>query len=205
MIWYIITAETICFGVPVKLLSDAISSDIRNGNIASHLNKPYNYVLYSISRYLGNIFIKLCIFVCTAILLGLLLAGPIECFSVKNICFIIIAFVFAVSVSLTTISIISMSAFWMEDNKPLLWLYSKVLLVFGILFPIDIFPQWLYNIARITPIFPTIYGPSKLMINYSASFFLKVLFMQIIYLAAGIYLCVLVYANGVKKLNVNGG
>ena len=59
MIWYVLITEVLWFGTRNKTLTKQISFDIKTGNIAYNINKPYNYVLYMIARHLGEITIKL--------------------------------------------------------------------------------------------------------------------------------------------------
>lgn len=59
MIWYVLITEVLWFGSRNKILIREISQDIKTGNIAYNINKPYNYVLYIISKHLGEITIKL--------------------------------------------------------------------------------------------------------------------------------------------------
>ena len=62
MIWYVLITEVLWFGSRNKILIREISQDIKTGNIAYNINKPYNYVLYTISKHLGEITIKLILF-----------------------------------------------------------------------------------------------------------------------------------------------
>ena len=101
-----------------------------------------------------------------------------------------------------TISILS---FWIEDCLPFHWIYDKLLIVVGTMFPIEMFPLWLQPVIRVTPIFVVTYGPSKLVIDYSLPIALKVIAFQLIYLVVALFFLLLLYRRGVKKLYVNGG
>jgi len=58
MIWYVLITETLWFGTRNKTLMKQINHDIKSGNIAYNINKPYNYVFYIIAKHLGEITIK---------------------------------------------------------------------------------------------------------------------------------------------------
>jgi ABC-2 type transport system permease protein len=62
MIWYVLITETLWFGSKNKILTRQISEDIKSGNIAYNINKPYNYIFYIIAKHLGEITIKFIIF-----------------------------------------------------------------------------------------------------------------------------------------------
>ena len=62
MIWYVLITEVLWFGTRNKTLTNQISFDIKTGNIAYNINKPYNYVFYIIARHLGEITVKFILF-----------------------------------------------------------------------------------------------------------------------------------------------
>ena len=54
MIWYMIMAEVLMYSVNARVITRAFSNDIKSGKIAYQLNKPYNYYIYSISKYMAK-------------------------------------------------------------------------------------------------------------------------------------------------------
>ncbi|MGN1383982.1 MAG: ABC-2 family transporter protein [Clostridia bacterium] len=100
---------------------------------------------------------------------------------------------------------ISVISFWIEDSTPFHWIYDKLILIIGTMFPIEMFPKVLRPIIKCTPIYVVTYGPAKLLINFSFGNFIQVFIAQIIYLVITIILTIILYQKGVKKLNVNGG
>lgn len=101
--------------------------------------------------------------------------------------------------------LISIISFWIEDSTPFHWIYDKMILLIGTMFPIEMFPQYLRPIIKCTPIYVVTYGPAKLLINFSLQNFVQILLAQIIYLFVATILTLILYEKGVKKLNVNGG
>ncbi|HJJ08950.1 MAG: ABC-2 family transporter protein [Clostridia bacterium] len=101
--------------------------------------------------------------------------------------------------------LISIISFWIEDSTPFHWIYDKMILLIGTMFPIEMFPQYLRPIIKCTPIYVVTYGPAKLLINFSLQNFVQILLAQIIYLFVATTLTLILYEKGVKKLNVNGG
>ena len=53
---------------------------------------------------------------------------------------------------------ISMLSFWIEDANPFQWLYDKLILVVGTIFPVEIFPAALQPVLKLTPIYTVCYG-----------------------------------------------
>ena len=101
--------------------------------------------------------------------------------------------------------LIRIISFWIEDSTPFHWIYDKMILLIGTMFPIEMFPQYLRPIIKCTPIYVVTYGPAKLLINFSLQNFVQILLAQIIYLFVATTLTLILYEKGVKKLNVNGG
>lgn len=67
------------------------------------------------------------------------------------------------------------------------------------------FPEILRPIIKCTPIFVVTYGPAKLFIDFNINTFIKILIAQILYLVISVFIIIVLYNKGVKKLNVNGG
>ncbi len=98
-----------------------------------------------------------------------------------------------------------MISFWIEDSTPFHWVYDKMILIIGTMFPIEMFPEFIKPIIRCTPIFVVTYGPAKLLIDFSIENFVQIFIAQIIYLIISVAIIGILYNKGVKKLNVNGG
>jgi ABC-2 type transport system permease protein len=96
-------------------------------------------------------------------------------------------------------------SFWMEDSTPFRWIYDKMIIVIGTLFPLELFPSWLQPAIKCSPIYAVNYGPAKLTIDFSFLTAGKVIIVQLIYLAITTLLLIILFRKGVKKLNVNGG
>ena len=80
-----------------------------------------------------------------------------------------------------------------------------MILVLGVLFPIEYFPGVLAQIMRYSPIYVTCYGPAKLFVDFSYSSAIEIIISQTIYLGVAWIMCYTLYKKGVKKLNVTGG
>ena len=205
MVWYVILTEIMWFGNRNGLLINQISNDIKSGSIAYGLNKPYNYLYYTIAKHFGDVTIKLFLYLFVGIIMGLIFAGRLPNFQFQNLPFIAITFLLGLFVNALIRIAISISSFWIEDAKPIHWMYDKLILVIGTLFPVEMFPIWLQPIIKCSPIFVITYGPAKLIIDFSMEMFLSVVFAQIVYIVIVVTILAILYQRGVKRLNVNGG
>lgn len=205
MIWYLLLAEIITFGSGSKVATDEIRNTIKNGNIAYQVTKPYNYIIFTICKFLADTIIRFILFLIIAVILGLIFAGPIEGFNFISLIPAIPVFFFAVLIFGMVRILISLSAFWVEDSHPFQMVYQKFILIFGVLFPLEMFPKFIQTIIKLTPIYGVSYGPAKLLIDFNLDILISVLTSQIITIIIVSILLAIVYGRGVKKLNVNGG
>ena len=204
MIWYTIITELIWFSTSTKILTDDISYDVKSGRIACILSKPYNYIVYIISKYFADLVIKMLIFIPFGLAIGFVFVGPIE-FDIKNLLFILIVFILSAFINALIKICISFSSFWLDENKPFHWIYDKFILVLGVLFPIELFPAFMQPFIKVTPIFVVTYGPARLAVNFSSQVFWGLIVNQVIYILIFLILVSLIYKKGVKKINTNGG
>ena len=205
MIWYVIITEILWMVLGGRKLCFKICNDVRTGNIAYNINKPYNYILYSLSNHLGMCTVKGIMYSLMGLSLGLLFMGSFPEMSVLSCLCVIFTGILATVISVLLVTFIGLCAFIIEDSNPFYWLYSKFILVLGTIFPIEYFPSVVQPILVYSPIYVVSYGPAKLFVDFSFSSFVSILLAQIIYIIIGYLLCLLLYRKGVKKLNVNGG
>ena len=205
MIWYVIITEILWMSLGGRKLCKKICDDVRSGNIAYNINKPYNYVEYSLSNHLGLVTIRYILVTILGMILGLLFLHSIPVQSIVQVIAVIISCFFATVINILLITSLGLISFFIEDANPFYWIYSKMILVVGTLFPIEFFPQVLQPIIKYSPIYVVSYGPAKLFVDFSIGSFIGIMIAQIIYLIIGFSICHLIYNKGVRKLNVNGG
>ncbi|MBE6157365.1 MAG: ABC transporter permease [Firmicutes bacterium] len=205
MIWYVIVTEILWSVANGRKLCRKISEDVRSGNIAYNINKPYNYIGYSLANHLGSVAIKALIYTVLGILVGLMFLGTIPSITIIEAVIIIITGILATVISTLLITFIGLFSFYVEDSNPFFWVYSKFILVLGTLFPIEYFPKVMQPFLNYSPIYAVSYGPAKLFTSFTWDLFIKLFIAQVIYIIIGYGLCSMLYKKGVKRLNVNGG
>lgn len=205
MIWYVILTEMMWFSTRSIILTYQISDDIRTGNICSYVNKPYYYPNYILARYLGEISFKTIAFIPIGGILGVVCFGTFLKVSFYAVAGVMITFLLSVIVNGIIRVLVGLSSFWIENTKPVIWLYEKLILIMGTVYPLELFSDNTQNILKYTPIYVISYGPARLFVKYSNGDFLKIVFLQLVYIGIG-YVCIyMVYKRGKRRLNVNGG
>ena len=205
MIWYVIITEIVWMSLEGRKLCKKISNDVKSGNIAYNINKPYNYVEYALSNHLGLVTIRFIIVTILGMTIGLLFLHSFPSLSILQILGVLLSSILAMIINVLLLISIGLLAFFIEDANPFYWLYSKVIIVIGTVFPLEFFPKIIQPIIRFSPIYVVSYGPAKLFVQFSNEQFIQILIAQLIYLGLSFLLCHGIYKKGVKKLNVNGG
>ncbi len=205
MIWYVMMTEMIWFGSNAASVAREVSGSIRGGNIAYLMNRPYHYTLYVLTKYTGEWSVRLPMYAIFAVVIGTMMVGLLPRFPLAAVPVMALCVVLGLTINAVFKMCISLASFWIEDATPFQWLYDKLLLVVGTMFPVEIFPIALQPLFKLTPIYTVCYGPAKLIVDFSLEKCVEILTAQAVYLAAGSALMFLIYKKGVKKLYVNGG
>jgi ABC-2 type transport system permease protein len=202
MIWYFMYAETVMLSrFPfVREIAD----EIKSGDIAYRLNKPYSYILYYYSKFISSSILKL--------FLNTLVGITILTIAFKGYPMPLIGLILGFTSAIIGLSIhfvfhffIALSAMWFEDNTAFLFVYSKILLTIGGLFiPIEMFPETVKIIANALPFKHIIYTPATIYIN-GAENFLKLFSTQIFTLLILSVVVAFAFEKSKKRFNVNGG
>lgn len=205
MIWYVIITEWIYYSTRGRNFCRKIINDVRSGNIVYNINKPYNYINYLLASHIGEMSIAFIIFGSIGAVIGAIFIGEFPHLVGIQFFAVVITIILAIVISSLLIIFIGLFSFIIEDSMPFFWLYSKLMLMFGTLFPVEFFPKWAQGFLNYSPVFSTTYGPAKLFVNFSWGSFGNLLLAQFVYIIIGYVLCFAVYMKGVKRLNVNGG
>lgn len=205
MIWYVIITEILWMSLGGRKLCRKICNDVKSGNITYNIIKPYNYVGYILFNHLGVTTLKFVLITILGMFLGYISLGSFPTLNILSVLGIILSCILATIINILIITSIALISFFIEDANPFYWLYSKLILVVGTLFPIEFFPKVLQPLLKYSPIYVVSYGPAKLFVDFTLEKFIEVIIIQVIYLIVCLGIAHLIYKKGVRKLNVNGG
>lgn len=205
MTWYVIITEILWSTLGGRKLCRKISNDVKSGNIAYNINKPYDYIGYSLSTHLGDMIVKGIIFTILGMLLGYIFLGSFPNLNIISILILILVAILASIISCLLIIIIGLFSFFIEDSGPFYWLYSKFILILGTIFPIEYFPRVMQEFLNYSPVYVVSYGPAKLFVDFSYSRALSIIIAQVVYIIVVSLIANIIYRKGVKRINVNGG
>ena len=77
--------EMMWFGSNASAVGRQVKTDIRGGNIAYLMNKPYHYTLYILAKYTGEWSIRLPMYAGLAVVIGTVMVGAIPGFRLINV------------------------------------------------------------------------------------------------------------------------
>ncbi|HCS72724.1 MAG TPA: hypothetical protein DIW17_02480 [Clostridiales bacterium] len=204
MVWYLCMTELIVFGCKSSVFGQ-MNEDVKSGSIAYQLNRPYHYIIYQFSNALGGMIFNLLIYGTMAIILGLIMVGPIPGFRISALPFGLFSAVLGITINFFFMMVLGLTAFRLEENTAFFLIYQKLVFMLGMFIPLEFLPKWLQSIARCLPFSYVAWAPARLIVAFSWDFFWQVIPMQLLWIFISIILSVSMYSYGVKGIQAHGG
>jgi ABC-2 type transport system permease protein len=203
MLWYLAITESLILSRPgVNRLVDA---EVRTGDIAYTLLRPYAYGGYRLMAYLAERLLRFATLMTIGVLLATLYVGPVP-LRAQDIAGALAALLLASLLDFLGAFGIGLLAFWTEDTSSIGLLYDRmVMLLGGMLLPLELFPEPLGTIARALPFSTLIYGPARLALGAAPEPVSVLLARQAVFLVVGGVLVGLLYRRAFRDVAVNGG
>jgi ABC-2 type transport system permease protein len=203
MVWYLAAAEIIATSLPQ--LTRRIDQEVRSGELAYLLGRPYSYIWYNYAHYLGERLVRLLLNSLVAVTVALIFVGPpsLTWMGVLAWPFMVLL---AISIEFICYFAIGLLAFWTENTQAFSFIFSRLTLVLGgVLVPISIFPQPLRALAQILPFSSILYGPSTTLVHFQLASFGELLLQQALTLLVAGVLLALLYTFAMRRVSINGG
>jgi len=191
----------------VTWFGDTIGTDIRSGDIAQRLIRPFPYQLQLVANSHARAITQtvtrgLPMFIAALIFIGLM--PPI---SGSALAFFVVAAIMGGIIYALVDLIISYSAFWLTENWYLPWIKNALFMLFGgTMLPLWFYPDWLLAICAVLPFQYSIFMPIGIYLGrvpVSDGFF--VLGMQLFWIII-LFICErVVWHICQRKLVVQGG
>ena len=202
MIWYFMMAETLELGRP--RINRTISEQVKNGEVAYILNKPYNFILYHFSAGLGDGIVRMSLNLIVGSAVAWILAGAPP--PLLGWLMALVTMIGAWILHFCFMALIGLAAFVVEETNSFEWIYQKfVFILGGFLLPLDMFPEWLQKIAYALPFPYMMYAPARLFVKPDIDLFWQMLTGQIIWVVVFVALLSFVYQRSERFLTINGG
>lgn len=180
---------------------------VYDGQVSSDLLKPQNYFLYWLGidtgRALGSFLIRsLPLFVIFSLFYRIVLPQ-----SFLQWAAFILALLFAHLISFAWRFMVNLAAFWTPNALGigrfvfgLSWTFS------GFYMPLDLFPDWLAQISRLTPFGAGVYIPMQIFLGVvEGNTLISSLLIQVFWILNLVILDHLILSLGIRKLVIQGG
>lgn len=203
MIWYLVMTESIILSLP--RIHATIEAEVKGGDLALRLNKPYNYLLFHYAAYLGEGLMRLVTLVLVGGTAVYWMIGGID-LQWRALPVFLVVYLVTQALHFCYSALMGLAAFWVEDVSGLYFIWDRVKWVMGgMLLPIEVFPDTVRRVAEALPFRYMIGGPARLFVKYEAAAALGLLQSQILWVAVFGGLCWVVYRLGVRRVDLHGG
>ncbi len=203
MLWYFAFTEAITLSTPGT--HRTLSEEVKSGDIAYGLIRPFYYPSYYLALHWGEFVIRFATNILVGSVFTYFVMGRLE---MQWTYFPLWALGISLAVSLNFLVLFSIAliAFWIEDNQPFFWIYSKMIFIFGGLFvPVEAYPAGLRQVSNLLPFRYGVSAPARLIVQFEWSLFWQMLMGQLIWILLMGALVICLFRKGVRKLHVHGG
>ncbi len=203
MLWYLVITESIIFARP--RLAGRMDAEVKSGSLAYTLARPYSYVWFHYAQTLGEAAARGLLSFCVGGAVVGMLVGPPP-FHVANLGIFAVVLWLGSSIDFMFSLAVGLLAFWVEETGPFAFIQERLLMLLGgMMLPLEIFPGFLRSIAAWLPMSMIIYAPARLLVGAQTLQPGRIVITQLAWLAISALTCALVFRAGVRRVNVNGG
>ncbi len=182
--------------------SNDAAGQIANGDLSNLLLKPLNFFKYWLTRDLASKFLNL-IFSSfeIAILFFLLRPDIFIQFNLLNWLYFVLATLIAIFIFFNILMLTNFVPFWAPETA---WGAQFLIIVIiteflsGAFFPLDVFPEVVFDILKFTPFPYLIYVPIKIYLGADISFIIQSFAISVFWSIALWKITNLVYQKGLK-------
>jgi ABC-2 type transport system permease protein len=203
LLWYLAVTEWVMLSLPLVHLN--IESDVRRGDIAYLLPRPISYLGSRLAEAAGDFLLRAGTLAVAGVALASWMVGGLP-EDPRGLLLAIPLGLMAGAVGLCFHAAVGLCAVWLQDCAPVYWIWQKCAFILGgLLLPLEVYPDWLREIALWTPFSALMHGPGRMAFGWQPEvagvIALKLLFWG--FVAA--VLLAWVHGRAMRALDVNGG
>lgn len=203
MIWYLVATEGMILSLP--RIHSVLEAEVKDGDLAVRLNKPYSYLLFHYSAFAGEGLIRLITTLGVGSLTAYLLVGGFS-FRWDAVPVLLLVYLVTQGVNFAYSASIGLAAFWVEDVSGLYFVFDRIKWILGgFLLPVEVYPEPIRTLVEALPFRHMIAGPARLFVKFSGGDALALLGAQSLWIALFGLVCWGIYRLGVRRVDINGG
>lgn len=201
--WYFIVSELVLFSMGHSTFT-GLSNDIKTGQVAYTLSRPWAFPLTALAENLSCALGLAVPFALVGWAVGSLSAGvwmPVSAWQAAVLC---LSLILTLILQFLCQFLLSLTAFWVEENTAFLWIHQKLALVLGTFLPLEFFPAAWRPWVEATPYGWLAYPPSRMAVAFDPAQVPGLVGGQILWIALVSGAVALVYSAGRRRI-VQGG
>jgi ABC-2 type transport system permease protein len=203
LIWYLAFTEAIMTSSDTG--AGEVDREVRSGDIAYRLARPLPYPLYHFGAALGERLLRFGLNLSVGVLVALVVVGPLHIGALALLLSLSAALLGFVADWAWSFSI-SLLSFWFEDTFGIHLLYRRALMILGgMLIPLEAYPGWLQRIARALPFQYFVYAPAHLFVRPDFPYWIEVSVALGLLAAVGLVPLLGLYRLGLRRVGAQGG
>ncbi len=203
-IWYFVWAESI--QLSKMNVSFKMQQEVQDGTLAYTLGRPYNYLLYHFFSGVGEVLVRFSSTLVFGSFIALVEAGTPRFIRWETLPLLLLVTLLALVVDFCMSAMIGLTAFFFEDTMAFRLIYQKLLLVLGgVLLPLDFLPDGVQTVARLLPFNAVIYAPARLFVAWDTRQFIEMIAVQGFWILVLGFLLSLFFRYGARLVSINGG
>lgn len=202
--WYFIFSELILFSLGNSTFLN-LSNDIKTGQVAYTLSRPWSFPLTALSESLAGALSLVLPFAVVGWLVGTWSTSPWVPVSAYQVAVLLLSLLLTLVLQFLCQFLLSMTAFWVEENAAFLWIHQKLALILGTFLPLEFFPADWRPWVEATPYGWLAYPPSRLAVAFDPSQVPFLVGGQVFWIAVLAGAVALVFAAGRRRTVQQGG
>ena len=203
MLWYLAITESIVLSRP--RVNQAIDQEVRTGDVAYVLVRPYNYAGYRLATYLGERLLRFATTLAIGAVLAALYVGPVP-LSLSGLAGGALALSAAMAIDFLGSFSVGLLAFWTEDTDSIALIYDRmVMLLGGTFLPLSVLPPLIARIADALPFAVLVFGPARLALGDQQASLALILAKQGLALLLFGAVALALYRAALRRVTANGG
>jgi ABC-2 type transport system permease protein len=203
MLWYLALTESIVLSRP--RVNQTIDQEVRSGDIAYVLLRPYAYAGYHLATYLGERVLRFATTLAIASVLAALYVGPVQVTAAHSAA-ALLALGLAMLIDFLGSFAVGLLAFWTEDTDSIGLIYDRaVMLLGGMFLPLSLLPAAIARVADALPFSVLVYGPARLALGDPEANLAAIVVRQALALVLFGAVAAGLYRAALRRVSVNGG
>jgi len=203
LLWYLAITEWVVLGTPPLFLG--IERDVRSGDFACRLVRPVDYMGAQVAEALGESALRMAVLAPAGAAYAFLLGGGLPA-DPRGLWLALPLALLGSLIATLFMAAIGLSAFWVVDTNPCFLVWQKAVFVLGgLLFPLEIYPEWLQRLAHATPFPLTCWAAGRMALGWDPALAASSALQGLIWVCLLSALIALLSRQARARLTVAGG